>query len=164
MVRQRLTILLLAVVIATAAGCATNYPPPRDGEPPPQAPRPPQPEPTQPDVVPDRTPDPRAPTVALLRQSERSAEDGDLDGAIAYVERAIRLDSRNPELWLRLARLQLAANRPGTAEQLAHKAIALTDRDAEERQAWLLVADALEAQGDDEAAARIRARWRTYRG
>ena len=115
-------------------------------------------------MIPDRTPDPSAPTLALLRQSQRSADDGDLDSAIAYVERAIRLDSRNPELWLRLARLQLAAKRPGTAEQLAHKAIALAEEDAQERQAWLLVADAREAQGDDDEAARIRARWRTYRG
>ena len=167
MVRQRLTspaLLLLAVVTAILAGCATTYPPPRDGAPAPEAPRPGEPDEAEPQVIPDRTPDPSAPTLALLRQSQRSADDGDLDSAIAYVERAIRLDSRNPELWLRLARLQLAAKRPGTAEQLAHKAIALAEEDAQERQAWLLVADAREAQGDDDEAARIRARWRTYRG
>lgn len=109
--------------------------------------------------------DSRAPTLALLRQSERSADDGDLAGAIAYVERAIRLNSRDSALWLRLARLQLAANRPAVAEQLAHKAIALADSEGpQRREGWLLVADALEAQGDDEAAATIRARWRTYPG
>ena len=109
--------------------------------------------------------DTRAPTLALLRQSERSAEDGDLEEAIAYVERAIRLNSRDPALWLRLARLQLAADRPATAEQLAHKAVALSgSQGSERREAWLMVADALEAQGDDEGAARIRAQWRTYRG
>lgn len=117
----------------------------------------------------DRTPparsDASAPTLALLRQSERSADSGDLAGAIAYVERAIRLNSRDAELWLRLARLQLAAERPGRAEQLAQKAIALAgDASDQERAGWLVVADALEAQGDPEAAARIRARWRTYRG
>jgi hypothetical protein len=115
--------------------------------------------------VPPAEHDARAPTLALLRQSERSSEDGDLPGAIAYVERAIRLNSRDAALWLRLARLQLAAQRPATAEQLAHKAIALAgSQEEEKRQGWLLVADALQAQGDDEAAARIRAQWRTYRG
>jgi predicted Zn-dependent protease len=164
LVRLTPHILLLLVAALALGGCATTYPPPRDDTPAPEVPRPEQPDADEPEVVPERRPDPSAPTLALVRQSERSAEDGDLDGAIAYVERAIRLDSRNSQLWLRLARLQLAAERPGTAEQLAHKAIALADDDAEERQGWLLVADALEAQGDDEEAARIRARWRTYRG
>lgn len=102
--------------------------------------------------------------MALLRQSDRSAESGDLDSAIAYVERAIRLNSRDAELWLRLSRLQLAAQRPERAEQLAQKAIALADDREHERQGWLLVADAREALGDHDGAARIRERWRTYRG
>jgi len=109
--------------------------------------------------------DTEAPTVALLRQSNRAADSGDLAGAIAYVERAIRLNSRDAELWLELASLQLRAGRPATAEQLAHKAIALAgSRGEQERQGWLLVADAKEAQGEGEEAARIRTRWRTYRG
>lgn len=105
------------------------------------------------------------PTLALLRQSERSAEGGDLEGAIAYVERAIRLDSRDVDLWLRLARLQLSANRPTTAEQLAHKAIAMSRNQREhERRGWLLLAEAREAQGDAAGAAQIRERWIIYRG
>lgn len=103
--------------------------------------------------------------MALLHQSERSADGGDLESAIAYVERAIRLEPRDAALWLRLGRLQLAANRPATAEQMAQKAIALAggQRDRE-RQGWLLLADAREAQGDAEGAERIRARWTTIRG
>lgn len=177
MVRQRLntSYLLAAVLIASlVAGCATAPPPGRQppigdesAEPSEGPSETPAPESEPPDdTAPARpAPDARAPTLALLRQSERSADDGDLSGAIAYVERAIRLNSRDPELWLRLARLQLAADHPATAEQLAHKAVALSgSRSVERRQAWLVVADALEAQGDDEAAERIRAQWRTYRG
>ncbi len=143
------------------AGCAGTRTPP--GQPAPPGAQPPQPTPEQ---SPPEPTEPRgAPTLALLQQSERSAHDGDLESAIAYVERAIRLDSRDAALWLRLARLQLAADRPATAEQLAHKAIALAgDEERQQREGWLLVADALEAQGDDDAAASIRARWRTYRG
>ncbi len=105
-----------------------------------------------------------SPTLALLRQSERSADGGDLGSAIAYVERAIRLDPRDGALWLRLGRLQLAAGRPDAAEQMAQKAIALAADRRAERDGWLLVADAREARGDAEAAAEIRARWRTLRG
>ena len=154
------------------AGCASGYPPVPPSPPPgpPPAGEPPisgeLPDTTAPDAAPPARPrgDASTPTLALLRQSERSAESGDLDSAIAYVERAIRLNSRDPALWLRLARLQLAAERPARAEQLAQKAIALAERDDQQRQGWLLVADAREALGDHDGAERIRARWRTYRG
>ncbi len=120
--------------------------------------------PAEPDPPPVRN-NAEAPTLALLRQSERAADGGDLAGAIAYVERAIRLNSRDATLWLQLARLQLRAERPGTAEQLAHKAIALAgNRDDQIRQGWLLVADARDAQGDAAGAERIREQWRSFRG
>lgn len=164
--------LLLSALLS---GCATGYPPPprerppvRDGAagPPtgtPETVTPAAREPAAPaPAVPNNA---EAPTVALLRQSERSADGGDLAGAIAYVERAIRLNSRDAELWLRLAGLQLRAGEPATAEQLAQKAIALAgDRDDHRRRGWLLVADAREAQGDEAGARSIRERWRTFRG
>jgi predicted Zn-dependent protease len=121
----------------------------------------PEPRPPQPPAAPEA----EGPTLALLRESERSAEGGDVEQAIAFVERAIRLDSRDVSLWLRLARLQLTAQRPAVAEQLAQRAIAMArDQRDYERQGWLLVAEAREAQGDPEGAERIRDRWQTYRG
>jgi len=108
---------------------------------------------------------PDIPTLALLQQSERAAEGGNLDEAIGYVERAIRLNPRDPVLWLRLAELQLSAGRDTPAIQMAQKAIALAgSRTDVERDAWLVVADARERLGEPEEANRIRARWRTYRG
>lgn len=161
-------VLLAAALLL--AGCAGQYPSDRPGPPvttPDDGGQPPVKEPDA-EVPQAPAPAPRsntdAPTLALLRQSERSADDGDLDAAIAYVERAIRLNPRDAELWLRLGRLQLDAEHPARAEQLAQKAIALARDDDHERAGWLLVADALDAQGDDEEAARIRARWRTFRG
>ncbi len=115
--------------------------------------------------TPRDTPSPEVPTLALLQQSERAAEAGNVDEAIGYVERAIRLSPRDPALWLRLAELQLSAGRDSPAIQMAHKAIALSgSRPDIQRDAWLVVADALESQGDTEEAASIRQRWRTYRG
>ncbi len=110
-------------------------------------------------------PSQEVPTLALLRQSQQAAEGGDLDEAIAYVERAIRLNPRDPELWLRLAELQLSGNRPDSAAQVAQKAIALAAPGSDvQRRAWLVAADAIERQGDSEEAARIRQRWQTYKG
>lgn len=167
--------LLLALLgLSLTAGCVSTPPaserpagPPvvDAGEPAPDTAESPDSDTREDAAAPPPQSDARAPTLALLRQSERSADNGDLPGAIAYVERAIRLNPRDADLWLQLARLQLAADRPGSAEQLAQKAIALAGSATDQqRSGWLLVADAREALGDDEAAARIRARWRTFRG
>jgi hypothetical protein len=164
----RLVFTLLATLLA---GCATGYPPADRPAPGPDtapestSPPPPEIEPDPPAPAPPPRANTQAPTLALLRQSERSADGGDLDGAIAYVERAIRLNPRDPALWLRLGQLQLDAGRPERAEQLGHKTVSLSDeQNDQERAGWLLVADALDAQGEAEEAARIRARWRTFKG
>jgi tetratricopeptide (TPR) repeat protein len=175
LIHPPLTSFLLATLLL--GGCAATAP--SAGPEPAPGPGPAQPAPDSDagtagqDQLPEpaASPEPRqparteAPTLALLRQSERSADGGDLQSAIAYVERAIRLDSRDADLWLRLAELQLAADRPATAEQLAQKGIALAgDARTTRRRGWLLVADAREAQGDADGAREIRQRWRTYRG
>lgn len=158
--------LLLVALLLNA--CTTSLPSQSPGGTPPAAP---------PEVEDRSLPDQRgaaeprsrgdasAPTLALLQQSERSADRGDLAGAIAYVERAIRLSPQDAELWLRLAGLQLSAEHPATAEGLAQKAIALAGDEVEQqRRGWMLVAAAREAQGDSAGAEQIRERWRTYRG
>lgn len=169
-VRALVAICAAALMVA---GCAGRQPVPSGAPAPPIDPTvdsapdgapTPQP-PTDPATAPRGRGDASTPTLALLRQSDRSAAAGDLATAVAYVERAIRLDPQDGNLWLRLARLQLEAGQPAAAEQLAHKALSLAgDRVAQQRDAWLLVADAREAQGDAGGAAEIRERWRTYRG
>ncbi len=159
--------LCLACVLLAA--CAGQQPAPAGAPAPPIDPQmepdadPPPPPPAAP--APRPRSDTSAPTLALLRQSERSAENGDVAAAIAYVERAIRLNPQDGTLWLRLAQLHLDAGEPAAAEQFAHKALTLAgDQVAQQRSAWLLVADARESQGDASGAAEIRARWRSYRG
>lgn len=158
----------LATLLVTA-GCATSsvLPPVvdtngiEDAEPAPQ-----QEVPIAPITPPgERQPDTTGATLALLEQSERAASAGDADAAVAYVERAIRLNPRSAELWLKLARLQLANEDPEAAVQFANKAISLAgDRLDWVRDAWLVIADARAAQGDAGAAREIRERWRGYRG
>lgn len=175
---QRTLIRTALILAATGllAGCAAGYPPAADRVPPPpvedvsvpeqeQQPAPSAERRPQVDPAPAPAANPQAPTLALLQQSRHSAASGDLESAISYVERAIRLSPRDSALWLQLARLQLDAGRAARAEQTAQKALSLAGRERDlERDSWLVIADAREAQGDADGAARIRAQWRTYRG
>jgi tetratricopeptide (TPR) repeat protein len=118
----------------------------------------------------ESTPPPRQPrgqnaTLALVQQSQRAEAAGSLDEAIAYAERAIRINPRAPDLWLRLASLELTNEQPESTIQYANKALSLIrSRPDWQRQAWLLIADARSALGDEQEAEAIRARWKTYRG
>jgi tetratricopeptide (TPR) repeat protein len=118
--------------------------------------------------LPEPTPEPPRQdpaTLALLAQSDRAVQRGDVGEAIAYVERALRMNGQDVELWLRLAELQLLAARPQNAEQLAQRAIALAGSRIDwQRRGWLIVADAHEARGRQAEAEQIRLQWRTYRG
>ena len=57
--------------------------------------------------------------VALLDHAEEQANNGDLPAAAMTLERAIRIDSRNPVLWHHLASVRLAEGDAIQAEQLA---------------------------------------------
>jgi tetratricopeptide (TPR) repeat protein len=110
-------------------------------------------------------PDTGTATLALLRQSDRAESSGETEEAVSYVERAIRLNPRQADLWLRLAELQLIREDPAAAVQFANKAITLAGERLDwVRDAWLVIADARAAQGDAAAAQEIRERWQTYRG
>ena len=54
--------------------------------------------------------------VALLGHAEQQANDGDLQSAAMTLERAIRIDSRNPVLWHHLASVRLAEGTKRTGE------------------------------------------------
>ncbi len=109
--------------------------------------------------------DPSQATLALLSQSRRAERSGALAEAIAYAERAVRISPREAPLWTRLAELELANEQPETAMQYGRKALSLAGDEPDlQRDAWLVIADAHAAIGNKAEAARIRARWRTYRG
>lgn len=164
--RISLLIALLSVTGCTTQSLPSGGPLPpvedRSGE----APPPVYPELEQP---PTRTPsEPRSDasqaTLALLRESERAKASGDNASAVAYVERAIRLEPRRADLWIELARLQLPL-KAVAAERYARKALALAvDRADLQRDAWLVIADAKQAKGEQDEATAIRDRYRTYRG
>ena len=166
---MRLMVLLLALLMA---GCATSPPPastPGAGSTDSSTDSIAGPG-TAPDASGETADAPARPstegaTLALLAQSDRAADSGDLEGALAYAERAVRIEPRRADLWIRLAQLALAGDDPATAIQYANKALSLAaDRPDWQRDAWMVVADAKEAQGSAAEAEEIRRRWRTARG
>lgn len=104
-------------------------------------------------------------TLALLEKSELARNQGKLKEAVTHVERAIRINPRRADLWVQLAQLQLALDAPTIAEGYARKAIALAGPRLDwKRDAWLVIADAKQAQGMRGEADAIRQRWRTAQG
>ncbi len=91
---------------------------------------------------------PTSPAVlALLGEAEKSSQDGDLESAVVTIERALRIDSRNPLLTYKLAQLRLKQSKPRLAEDLAKKAALLSYHDtALKRSSWLLISEARRRQ------------------
>jgi tetratricopeptide (TPR) repeat protein len=92
--------------------------------------------------------------VALLDHAEQQANAGELESAAASLERAIRIDSRNPVLWYHLATVRLAQGDPSQAEQLAVKSNSLaTGINTQLVRNWQLIARARREQNNATGAA-----------
>ena len=91
--------------------------------------------------------------IALLDRAEQQANAGDLGAAAGTLERALRIDSRNPVLWHHLASVRLAEGEPAQAEQLAAKSNSLAaGNPALQIRNWQLIADARRSRGDTAGA------------
>lgn len=93
----------------------------------------------------------------LLEQADQQASDGNNQGALATLERALRIAPREPEVYYQMGRLRLDMGEPKQAEQLALKAVDLAPDAFVRRDGWNLVALAREAAGDKAGAAAARA-------
>ncbi len=124
MIKSRIRHYLLVSITMVAAGCS-NIPlqTSRPAQPQPVQTQPAQPpvQPTQPPVQPVQPAQRSAVSVQLLAQAETLQQGGDLSGAIAQIERAVRIEPRNAYAWHRLATLQLAAGDLNRAEQFARR-------------------------------------------
>ncbi len=101
----------------------------------------------------------------LLAQADTALTQQAPVQAIALLERAIRIDPREALLWIRLSRAHLAQGHTTAASQHARKAIALAGSDAVRTgQAWLQMADVMEAQGERQQAASLRRRYARFAG
>lgn len=90
---------------------------------------------------------------ALLATANQSSKSGDMESAAAAIERAIRIEPRNGELFYKLAVLRLKQSKPVLAEDLAKKSALLAGKDNTlKKNSWLLIAHAKEMQGDTAGA------------
>src|SRR5437773_11833584 len=135
--------ILLAFLVIAAAGCATVRQPELGG--PVSEPAPPLPEPAA-----------RTETLAiagLLDGARADAASGRLVNAAASLERALRIEPRNPRLWQELARVRLKQGDYAQAESTAARSNSWAGSDnALRAENWRLIAHAREARGDAEGA------------
>jgi hypothetical protein len=111
---------------------AANLPPPAPTAPPSAPPV---------STVPGRTQsDVRSASSALLAQSRRERAAGSYAQATSSIERALRLDPNNAELWVERGELALQTGNAAPAATMARKALTLTgsDRGLESRAQQLL--------------------------
>jgi Tfp pilus assembly protein PilF len=135
----------LVFLFALLAGCATPPSPPSE-------PRPEQPEP------PLVSPAPPAPkeniaVAGLMETARADAASGNLTGAAASIERALRIEPRNPRLWHELARVRLKQGQFAQAENVAARSNSWAGEDRALRaENWRLIAESRRARGDAEGA------------
>ena len=123
-------------------------------------------------TAPNRTASPAktSATFVLSSAADEALAGKQPEQAILLMERAVRIEPRNFELWIRLSRAHLASGNLAPAIQHARKAIALAEISSSESsranqaKAWLQYAKVLDAQGNTREAASIRSRYRRQRG
>ena len=157
--------IFVLLLLAEQFGCARMpsetprpyQPPPREAE------QPVQPEPMlkterQPShgrTRPHAAEIPAAPpaVMALLKEANASRSSGRLDQAVASLERAVRIQPRNPLLWQQMAEIRLQQHQPGLAEDLAKKSNVLAKGNrAIAHKNWTLIAEARRQKGDVQGA------------
>lgn len=159
---QRVLFIFISACVLAACGSNPVAPPVSDAST--QAPI--ERTPVQPDVANDPAQPPATDeaTALLLAQATAAEEVDEHDNARVYLERAIRLQPRNPELWTALAKSHLNTGNLAAANQHVRKAIALAGNDETQvRFAWLTMADIREAEGQTVEAASIRRRYSRIR-
>jgi Tfp pilus assembly protein PilF len=91
--------------------------------------------------------------LALLDQAETETSAGQLPAAGASLERALRIEPRNPVLWQKLAQIRLEQGEYLQAENLAAKANALApDRRHLRAENWRIIGQARQGLGDQPGA------------
>ncbi len=132
---------LVALAAVLVAGCAAvaptsvPSPAPAPGAPPPAA----------------RTENPAV--AGLLDAARADVASGRLPNAAASLERALRIEPRNPRLWTELARVRLKQGDYAQAESTARRSNSWAGSDnALRAENWRLIAQSREARGDGEGA------------
>jgi predicted Zn-dependent protease len=92
--------------------------------------------------------------IALLDRAQTDNESGQREAAGASLERALRIEPRNPWLWLELARVRLVQGQYAQAITLARKSNSFAGRQNRvQAENWQVIGNARVAQGDSAGAA-----------
>ena len=132
----------LLLILVLLGGCATPPAPPetRPDQPPPVAPAPP---PAKENIA----------VAGLMETARADAASGNLAGAAASIERALRIEPRNARLWHELARVRLKQGQYAQAENVAARSNSWTGDDRALRaENWRLIAESRRARGDTDGA------------
>jgi len=93
--------------------------------------------------------------VALLEDADRYSESGKKQQAAASLERALRIDPKNPLLWHKLAQLRLEEGQWDQALAMAKKSNVLASGDKSlQAQNWRIIAQSSARRGDESGAAK----------
>jgi tetratricopeptide (TPR) repeat protein len=96
---------------------------------------------------------------SLLAQSRAALAANRPDQGLSALERALRIEPRNPFVWQLLATAHLAAGQPDQAESTARKANSLARGNPYvEVETWKVIAAVKQEQGDSGSASEARAR------
>jgi predicted Zn-dependent protease len=92
-----------------------------------------------------------------MESARADAVAGKLSTAAASIERALRIEPRNPRLWQELARVRLQQGQLVQAENVAKRSSSFAGSDnALRAENWRLIAQAREALGDTDGAREAR--------
>jgi Tfp pilus assembly protein PilF len=126
------------LLIALLAGCATPPAPEQKPEPPPPA---------------VSAPKETIAVAGLMETARAESATGNLAGAAAALERALRIEPRNPRLWHELARVRIKQGQHAQAESVAARSNSWAGDDKALRaENWRLIAESRRARGDSEGA------------
>jgi predicted Zn-dependent protease len=135
------------------AGCATAPEPAPSPAPVPSTPPAPAPEPEALPVPPPSTRSENTAIAGLMETARADTTAGRYPNAAASIERALRIEPRNPRLWQELARVRLKQGQYVQAESVAARSNSWAGKDnALRAENWRLIAEAREARGDADGA------------
>lgn len=87
--------------------------------------------------------------VALVNDAQAKSRLGKYDTAAVQLERALRIDPRNAQIWSQLASVRLHQERYQSAESMARKSNALAGSNHQlKARNWRLIANARQRNGD----------------
>jgi len=85
---------------------------------------------------------------ALVAQAQNQSTAGNDALAAATLERALRIEPDNPQLWIELAKIKHNQGNEAQAENLARKALTMAAGDGKTQSAaWRVIADSYRARG-----------------